>query len=70
MQLDLLPHELRPDDFWDPSWCSGFYFDIDDELWLVEGLCGLCYALGSRHSMFATYGPQDIMSLVTPRHCG
>jgi hypothetical protein len=32
-----------------------------------EGLCGLCYASGSRHSMSATCGPRDIISLVTPR---
>jgi hypothetical protein len=32
-----------------------------------EGLCGLCYPSGSRHSMSATCGPRDIISLVTPR---
>jgi hypothetical protein len=32
-----------------------------------EGLYGLCYASGSRHSMSATYGPREIIFLVTPR---
>jgi hypothetical protein len=32
-----------------------------------EGLCGMCCPSSSRHSMSATYGPQDIISLVTPR---
>jgi hypothetical protein len=32
-----------------------------------EGLCGLCCPSNSRHSMSATCGPRDIISLVTPR---
>jgi hypothetical protein len=32
-----------------------------------EGLCGLCYPSDSQHSMSATCGPRDIISLVTPR---
>jgi hypothetical protein len=32
-----------------------------------EGICGLCYLSDYQHSMFATCGPQDIISLVTPR---
>jgi hypothetical protein len=29
--------------------------------------CGLCRSSGSRHFMFATCGPRDIISLVIPR---
>jgi hypothetical protein len=32
-----------------------------------EGLYGMCYPSGSRHSMSATCRPRDIISLVTPR---
>jgi hypothetical protein len=32
-----------------------------------EGLCGLCYAFDSLHSMSATCGPRYIISLVTPK---
>jgi hypothetical protein len=31
-----------------------------------EGLYGMCCSFDSRHYMYATRGPQDIISLVTP----
>jgi hypothetical protein len=70
MRLDLLPHEARPVVFWEPSRCSGCC-SVEMMMMVncgeIEGLCGLCYASGSRHSMSATCGPRDIISLVTPR---
>jgi hypothetical protein len=33
----------------------------------LSAQCGLCWSSGSRHSMSATCGPRDIISLVTPR---
>jgi hypothetical protein len=33
----------------------------------LSAQCGLNWSSGSRHSMSATCGPRDIISLVTPR---
>jgi hypothetical protein len=69
MRLDLLPHEARP-------LSSGGQASVVDNALLSmmmvncgeeEGIFRVFYAYGSCHSMFATYKPQDIISLVSPR---
>jgi hypothetical protein len=73
MRLDLLPHEARLAVLWGQVGVAdaAMLLIMSGDAWCRGGdlsaQCGLYWSSSSRHSMSATYGPRDIISLVTPR---
>jgi len=63
-RLNLLPHEARPVVLCGPNWCGGHC--CCRAVVVFGKRRGFVCSSGSWHSMPSTYGPQDIISLVTP----
>jgi len=64
MRPDLLPHEARHVILYGPSWCGECC--CRQSMVMCDKRRGTVGSSRSRHSMYSTCRPQDIISLATP----